>query len=409
MNAPVTNPVAPNTEALTLVKEKDYGTPERQSEKLVTLEVDGITVSVPQGTSVMRAAAEIGFAIPRLCATDSLEAFGSCRLCLVEIEGRRGDARFLHHAGRARHEGEDPDPEARQAPPQRDGALYLRSPAGLLDLCSQRRLRAAGHGGRGGPARGCATAMTARTISAPPRMKATPISPSIPRSASSARAAWRACEEVQGTFALTIGGRGFGSHVSAGQDEDFLSSECVSCGACVQACPTATLMDKSVIEKGQPEHSVVTTCAYCGVGCSFKAEMRGTEVVRMMPLQGWRREPWPFLREGPLRLGLRDPQGPHYQADDPRQDHRSLAGSLLGRGDQPRRFRVQADPAAIRPRLDRRNHLVSLHQRRDLSGSEDGPCGVRQQQCRYLRPGLPFADRLRSRHHARYFRRHPDL
>src|SRR3546814_20823444 len=65
--------------------------------------------------------------------------------------------------------------------------------------------------------------------------------------------------------------------------EDFLASECVSCGACVQACPTATLTEKSVIEIGQPEHSVVTTCAYCGVGCSFKAEMRGNEVVRMVP------------------------------------------------------------------------------------------------------------------------------
>ena len=65
--------------------------------------------------------------------------------------------------------------------------------------------------------------------------------------------------------------------------ESFLGSECVSCGACVQACPTATLTEKSVIEIGQPEHSVVTTCAYCGVGCTFKAEMRGEEVVRMVP------------------------------------------------------------------------------------------------------------------------------
>ncbi|MEO8038896.1 MAG: formate dehydrogenase subunit alpha, partial [Betaproteobacteria bacterium] len=85
------------------------------------------------------------------------------------------------------------------------------------------------------------------------------------------------------TFALTIGGRGFESHVSAGMDEPFMDSECVSCGACVQACPTATLMEKSVIDKGQPEHGVITTCAYCGVGCSFRAEMKGAELVRMVP------------------------------------------------------------------------------------------------------------------------------
>src|SRR5579871_664792 len=73
-----------------LIKETDYGTPARVSETLVNLEVDGKSVSVPAGTSVMRAAAEAGVNIPKLCATDSLEPFGSCRLCLVEIEGRRG-------------------------------------------------------------------------------------------------------------------------------------------------------------------------------------------------------------------------------------------------------------------------------------------------------------------------------
>jgi len=92
----------------------------------------------------------------------------------------------------------------------------------------------------------------------------------------------RACDEVQGTFALTIDGRGFGSKVSAGGGL-FLDSECVSCGACVQACPTATLIEKTVVEKGQGEHSIITTCAYCGVGCSFKAEMQGSEIVRMVP------------------------------------------------------------------------------------------------------------------------------
>ena len=93
----------------------------------------------------------------------------------------------------------------------------------------------------------------------------------------------RACEETQGTFALTISGRGFESRVSPGQDESFLASECVSCGACVKACPTATLQEKTVIALGQPEHEVITTCAYCGVGCGFKAQMKGDQVVNMVP------------------------------------------------------------------------------------------------------------------------------
>ncbi len=89
--------------------------------------------------------------------------------------------------------------------------------------------------------------------------------------------------EVQGHSRLTIEGRGFDSRVAPGVGEAFMDSECVSCGACVQACPTATLVENSVIAIGQPEHSEVTTCAYCGVGCAFKAEMRGEEIVRMVP------------------------------------------------------------------------------------------------------------------------------
>ncbi len=72
------------------VKEQDFGTPIRLARKMVSLEIDGVKVRVPDGTSLMRAAAQSGVQVPKLCATDSIEAFGSCRLCLVEIEGRKG-------------------------------------------------------------------------------------------------------------------------------------------------------------------------------------------------------------------------------------------------------------------------------------------------------------------------------
>ena len=74
----------------TLIEEPDYGTPASKSEKTVTLTIDGHAVTVPEGTSIMRAAMEAGVEIPKLCATDMLNAFGSCRVCLVEIEGRGG-------------------------------------------------------------------------------------------------------------------------------------------------------------------------------------------------------------------------------------------------------------------------------------------------------------------------------
>ena len=75
---------------MSLVEEIDYGTPRSRSEKMVTLTIDGFEITVPEGTSIMRAAMEAGTAIPKLCATDMLESFGSCRLCLIEIEGRAG-------------------------------------------------------------------------------------------------------------------------------------------------------------------------------------------------------------------------------------------------------------------------------------------------------------------------------
>ena len=117
---------------------------------------------------------------------------------------------------------------------------------------------------------------------------------------------------------------------SPGRTRPFLDSECVSCGACVQACPTATLIEKSVIEIGQPEHSVVTTCAYCGVGCTLQGRDARRRAGAHGALQGRQGQPRPFLRQGPLRLGLCHPPRPHPQADDPRQDHRSLARGDAG-------------------------------------------------------------------------------
>jgi formate dehydrogenase major subunit len=95
----------------------------------------------------------------------------------------------------------------------------------------------------------------------------------------------RACDDIQGTFALTVDGRGFASKIVAGQAQSFMDSDCVSCGACVDHCPTEALIEKPVMQKGQPDRSITTTCAYCGVGCSFHAELKDGEVLRMVPDQ----------------------------------------------------------------------------------------------------------------------------
>ena len=260
----------------------DFGTPEIESETMVTLSIDGADVTVPEGTSVMRAAAEKGIKIPRLCATDSLKSFGSCRVCLVEIEGRRG---FPASCTTNVEEGMQVITQSSEIGKLRRNVMELyisdhpldcltcptNGDCQLQDTAGEVGLRSVRYGFEGD------NHLVAEKDESNPYFTFDPSKCIV------CSRCVRACEETQGTFALTIDGRGFESKVSAGQSEDFMDSDCVSCGACVAACPTATLTEKSIIEAGKPEHSVITTCAYCGVGCSFKAEMKGNEVVRMTP------------------------------------------------------------------------------------------------------------------------------
>ncbi|MFM1873140.1 MAG: hypothetical protein RL398_2562, partial [Planctomycetota bacterium] len=274
----------------------DFGTPKRCCEApggcggaasgvagstMVTVEIDGKPVAVPAGTSVMRAAAEAGVKVPKLCATDSLEAFGSCRLCVVEVEGRRG---YPASCTTPCEPGMKVKTQSKKLAELRRGVMELyisdhpldclTCPANgnceLQDMAGVVGLREVRYGYEGD------NHLTATKDTSNPYFSFDPSKCIV------CSRCVRACDEVQGTFALTVQGRGFDSKIASGPT-NFLDSECVSCGACVQACPTATLMEKSIAEQGQPDHAVVTTCAYCGVGCSFRAEMKGGEVVRMVP------------------------------------------------------------------------------------------------------------------------------
>ena len=266
---------------MTLLHEPDYGTPAALSLARVEVVVDGVPVTVPAGTSVMRAAAEAGFDVPKLCATDSLQPFGSCRLCVVEIDGKKGTPASCTTPC-------EPGMVVRTQTPRVTELrrnvmeLYisdhpldcLTCPANgdceLQDMAGVVGLREVRYGYDG-----------ANHLDAPTDDSNPYFSFDESKCIACSRCV-RACDEIQGTFALTIVGRGFDSTVSPG-GTSFMDSECVSCGACVQACPTATLEEKSVIDLGIPTRTVLTTCAYCGVGCSFKAELRGDELVRMVP------------------------------------------------------------------------------------------------------------------------------
>lgn len=264
------------------LKETDYGTPKRESEQEVTLTIDGEQVTVPKGTSLMRAAMDAGVSVPKLCATDSLEPFGSCRLCLVEIDGRKGFPASCTTPAEAGMNVRTQTPRLQEL---RKGVMELyisdhpldcltcsaNGNCELQDMAGVTGLRNVRYGFDG------ANHLKDKKDESNPYFTYDPSKCIV------CNRCVRACEETQGTFALTIQGRGFESRVAASQNDNFMDSECVSCGACVEACPTATLQEKTVIWLGQSEHSAITTCAYCGVGCAFKAEMKGNEVVRMVP------------------------------------------------------------------------------------------------------------------------------
>ena len=264
------------------VRQTDLGTPASRSTDTVQVEIDGLPTTVKAGTSILRAARESGVDIPKLCATDSLKPFGSCRMCLVEVEGRKGypaSCTTPIEAGMKIRTQTEALAQLRRNVME----LYIsdhpldcltcaaNGDCELQDMAGAVGLREVRYGFEG------ENHLDAEVDSSNPYFQF-----DASKCIVCSRCV-RACDEVQGTFALTIQGRGFDSKVSAGISEHFLDSECVSCGACVQACPTATLMEKSIVDHGQPERSVKTTCAYCGVGCSFVAEMRGDQVVRMTP------------------------------------------------------------------------------------------------------------------------------
>jgi formate dehydrogenase major subunit len=270
---------------MSLLEETDRGTPARPGEATLTVTVDGLPVEVAPGTSVLRAASLAGIDVPKLCATESLEPFGSCRLCLVEVDGVKGtpascttpctDGMVVHT-------------ETPRLEKLRRGVMELyisdhpldcltcaaNGDCELQDMAGVVGLRDVRYGYAGENHLG-ETIDTSNPYFDFDSSKCIVCSRCV-----------RACDEIQGTFALTIAGRGFDSRVNPSQGSTFFDSECVSCGACVQACPTATLQEKSVVELGLPTRTVLTTCAYCGVGCSFKAELKGDQVVRMVPYSG---------------------------------------------------------------------------------------------------------------------------
>ncbi|MEO8046297.1 MAG: formate dehydrogenase subunit alpha [Nitrospirota bacterium] len=250
---------------------------------MLHLTIDGKPVTAESSDTIYMAARKAGISIPSLCVSHQLAPFGSCRLCICEIEGQSGtpascttpvrpDMVVRTESDRLRRHRHNivelyvsEQPEGSEMPgPLRELAL----------ACGVDRVRYPDG---------------ARSKRASVRDDSNPFFTFDNAACISCARCVRACDEIQGTHALTMIGRGFPARPAAGagsimgEAAAFTTSNCVSCGACVKECPTGALTEKTVMEKGSPTGTVRTTCAYCGVGCAFDAGVRDGRVVQMIP------------------------------------------------------------------------------------------------------------------------------
>ena len=247
---------------------EDFGTPAagERAGAAVTVEIDGRAVTVPEGTSVMRAAALAGVKMPKLCATDTLKAFGSCRLCLVQIEGRKGYPASCTTTVAAGMKVRTQSKKLLAAAPRRDGAVHLRSSARLPDLPGERHCELQDMA-RSVGLREVRTATAGRQASAAAEGQEQSLFHLRPGKCIVCSRCVRACDEQQGTFALTIQGRGFDSKV-CGEPERVLHGLRVRLLRRLRGgLPDRDAHREVDHRPGRSRARVTTTCAYCGVGC----------------------------------------------------------------------------------------------------------------------------------------------
>jgi predicted molibdopterin-dependent oxidoreductase YjgC len=245
---------------------------------MISLTINGQSVEVPEGTTVLRAAEQAGITIPTLCDHPHLHPYGGCRLCLVEIQGFRV-------------------PPASCTLPATNGMVVQTESDGLtksrrtiLELLLSNYHDAKYSNGQKGETE---LMHWVRQYGIDPEKAMSP-APRYPVNSDANPFVWvdmnkcilctrciRACADVQGRFVWSLAERGFNTRVVAGADTDMLDARCESCGACVAFCPTGALDNKMSMGMGVPDKVVTTTCTYCGVGCQFDLNVKDNKIIRV--------------------------------------------------------------------------------------------------------------------------------
>ena len=269
---------------------------------MVELEVDGQSVRVFEGATILDACTSSGIDTPTLCYGETLQPANVCRVCVVELEGARVLAPSCSRKVEGGHEGphrlraRPPLAEARDGAPRLVGRPLDDAGGARLPRPLRRRARALR------PARAAGRRPRPRAHR-PPRRAGRPDrrdrhqpvkvdNELYVRDYAKCILCYKcvdACgEQYQNTFAIHVAGRGFDARISTELDTPLPESACVYCGNCIAVCPTGALMFRSeheLREAGEwreDEQTVTETiCPYCGVGCSLELHVQDNTIVKV--------------------------------------------------------------------------------------------------------------------------------
>ncbi|MCY0879352.1 MAG: 2Fe-2S iron-sulfur cluster-binding protein [Firmicutes bacterium] len=244
----------------------------------VSLTIDGVPVSVPQGTTLRAAAEAVGHEVPTLCWHENLAPANACRACVVEVEGSRA---LVAACSRVAEPGMVVHTRSPRVERARRVVAELLASAVDISLAPT------------------VAALVEETQSEPERWEGARTAPPVRddnglyvRDYAKCILCYRCVEacgaEAQNTFAISVAGRGFDAHIDAGWDRAMPESDCVFCGNCVAVCPTGALMDRTewtLRQEGRWDeaaiHTTDTVCGYCGVGCALTLHVLDNRIVKV--------------------------------------------------------------------------------------------------------------------------------
>lgn len=246
-------------------------------EERITLTIDGKEISVSKGLTVLEVCRLYDIPIPTLCEDPALTNTGSCRLCVVEVEGMRNLAPSCITEiapGMVIHTQSAPVREARKVILE---LLLANHPNDCMTCQALGECKLADY----------AYAYGARRDEYRGERRKAELDDSNPFIARDMEKCIlcgkciRACDEVQGSGVLDFARRGFKTTVGPAFDLPYGKSDCVFCGNCVAVCPVGALTEKQMIGQGRPWEikKVRTTCPFCGTGCSFDLNVKDGKVI----------------------------------------------------------------------------------------------------------------------------------